>query len=341
MKLHALAALLVALASPVSAASADEPLRIAVLSDIHIYPNGKITPEFIKLAQRLVELKPDAVVITGDSTNGNPGDKVTAGRVKMWWKRLRVAISPLVEAHIPVLPAPGNHDTYREVHRRGYADAFQDLETIAAPWVIHDGRKPFFYSADLGGTHLSLLNIVDQELPAETRAWLTKDLKRAADADIRLAFGHVPMESKMARPSREFIEKFGPVLADGKVAAYVCGHEHLVWDEDVKLADKRRVRQIIVGTASFGYSKKTAFAYKDCYNFPISGATYKHACGRKGEPLVCTMPNGGYSFRLVSEKLYKEERTPAFMLLEVSGKHFEARPQWLNPGSGRIESFAE
>ncbi|MBI3558637.1 MAG: metallophosphoesterase, partial [Deltaproteobacteria bacterium] len=79
---------------PALAGAIDDGSKIVVLSDIHVGAKGQVTPEFRKLIERLVEQKPKAVVLAGDSTDGNPGDHYQIKDVRKWWKALRDAIAP-------------------------------------------------------------------------------------------------------------------------------------------------------------------------------------------------------------------------------------------------------
>src|SRR5687767_10334849 len=81
---------------PASGYDAGQPWKFVVLSDIHVYPDGRVAPAFLKLVERLAtEVKPRLVIITGDSTNGNQGDGRGLQRVRSWWKSLHAALKPL------------------------------------------------------------------------------------------------------------------------------------------------------------------------------------------------------------------------------------------------------
>ncbi|MBI3555505.1 MAG: metallophosphoesterase, partial [Deltaproteobacteria bacterium] len=230
-----------------------------------------------------------------------------------------------------------NHDTYRDVHRQAYEEAFRDLPQLAAPYKINSGGKPpYHYSVDVDDVHLSLLNIVDQQLPKDVASWLKDDLKSAAGARYRFAFGHVPMHSEMGRSNQEFARELGGILTAGRVEAYVAGHEHLIWDENVCFDDQHTIRQLIAGTASFGYHRDPGAAY----NFPLSPAIYHRYCGINGDPLLCRMPNGGYLFKLMPH-IRREAKTPAFMSLEFGGNRYEAHPYWLDPSTQAIAPFGQ
>src|SRR5439155_25265362 len=103
------------------------------LSDLHLPNNAPATLVTKELVAALVELKPRAVVITGDFTNGT----VLGGVGPKWWPTVRAALEPLKTAGIPVLPIPGNHDTYGPRQKAAFAAAWADLAEWAAPIPIH------------------------------------------------------------------------------------------------------------------------------------------------------------------------------------------------------------
>ena len=126
----AIAAMLVFAALPAPAA---EPLRLIVISDVHVSPAGTVAPTFHSAVARIVERRPRFVVIAGDSTNGNKGDHHSPAAIEKWWKALRSALEPLRKAGIPVLPVAGNHDAYRAAHRQGCNRNRRRREACAGP----------------------------------------------------------------------------------------------------------------------------------------------------------------------------------------------------------------
>ena len=91
-----------------------------VMSDIHIYPSGRIPEKFVKMVEHVLSKKPEIVFITGDHTNGNRGDRYDAERISFWYDQLDKALKPLYDAGIIVVPTVGNHDFYELKHQEGY-----------------------------------------------------------------------------------------------------------------------------------------------------------------------------------------------------------------------------
>jgi predicted phosphodiesterase len=260
----------------------------AVLSDLHL-PNPRVAT-VDRTIEGLIALGVRLVIVTGDHTNGSDKVDHRRGRVHAWWASVTDALEPLHDAGIAVLPIAGNHDTYLSWQRDGYEQAFTDLARWAAPFKLNPSarrglaRSPYSYSLDFDGVHFALAHVVDQAIDRDVADWLTDDLAAAANARVRLVFGHVPLFSVIRRPARQFVDRFGPILEHGHADFYVAGHEHITWDETFTLPSGDALRQVTVGCTSGFY----VFS-------PSRAAQQRAACERQGArgTLRCTMPNGG------------------------------------------------
>jgi predicted phosphodiesterase len=325
------------------------PWTFAVMSDIHMpRRNLQVVPELPRAVAAIAALRPRFVVVTGDHTNGGDKDSpATVAASAKWWKVFADQLRPLRDAGIPVLPVAGNHDAYLAGQRAHYAAAFADLAAWAAPLTLNAAvpgggqvmldRPPFSYSVDVDGVHLALAHVVTQGLSREVAAWLADDLAKAAGAKLRLVFGHVPMSSVIAAPSRGFVASFGGLLEAGHAAAYIAGHEHLVWDEDVRLPGGGSLRQVLVGCTSGFYNYAPSAAARErarCQ--PDGGGRY---------PLRCWMPNGGGEFLLAPNKANHgrlvQRHLNSFTLITVDGGAVtEVRPMTVDE-AGRARPFFE
>ena len=311
------------------------PWTFAVLSDIHMpRRNLAVVPELPRAIAAIAGLRPRLVVITGDHTNGGDDDSpATVAASGRWWKVFADQLRPLRDAGIPVLPVAGNHDAYLAGQRAHYAAAFADLAAWAAPLTLNAvvpaggrvmlDRPPFSYSVDVDGVHLALAHVVTQGLHREVAAWLAADLAKATGAKLRMVFGHVPVSSVIQPPSRSFVASFGGLLEAGRAAFYVAGHEHIVWDEDVRLPGGAALRQVLVGCTS-GF-----------YNWaPSPGSRERARCAPdsgKPYPLRCRMPNGGGEFLLLPNRANQgrviQRHLNSFTLITVEdGAVTEVRP---------------
>lgn len=228
------------------------PFRFVILGDIHVSTRAVAPPAFAAVVARVVERAPRFVVIAGDATSGNPGDGHAPETVQSWWEALDAAIAPFAAAGIPVLPIAGNHDSYTAAHRGGYHAAWAGLADRVGPLTLA-GDPPHSYSVRVDGLHLALIRAVDQGIDRDVERWLRADLAAAADAELRLAIGHVPLRSAMGRTSDAFVRQLGGLLIEHGVAAYFAGHEHLVWDDGVDIGSGA-LRQVIVGTPGARYT---------------------------------------------------------------------------------------
>jgi 3',5'-cyclic AMP phosphodiesterase CpdA len=282
----------------------------AIVSDVHVYKSGKVPQSFLTVIARLCELAPRFVVVSGDSTVGNPNDGVPAAEVRAWWQAFATALVPLRDAGIPVLAIAGNHDYYTEVQKAEYCAAFASLpaEIAAVAELTSGGNPPLYYSFDVDGVHISMLHTVDQKLEPEVESWLRSDLEAAAFAGLRLAIGHVPLVSMIGHTSESYKNKLGALLAQGQVAAYFSGHEHLVWDQALDFPHGT-LRQVHVGTGS------------GTYHFPLSPSTYAACCsGDQG-----TIPLTGTRFALLPGT-HQQADTVTLCMVDIDGVKYSVRP---------------
>ena len=322
------------LASLLVGPGAPQQWSFAVLSDLHL-PNPRAAT-VDRTIEGLIALGVRLVIVTGDHTNGSDKVDRRRGRVKAWWASVTDALEPLRDAGIAVLPIAGNHDTYLSWQREGYEQAFVDLERWAAPFQLHLGpglggaRTHYSYSLDVDGVHFALAHVVDQALDRDVASWLTDDLAAAANARLRLVFGHVPLFSVLRRPARQFVDRFGRILEHGHADFYVAGHEHVTWDETFSLPSGEPLRQVTVGCASGFY----VFS-------PSKAAQRRAACERHGEhgTLRCTMPNGG-RFELVRDRSQHmvEHDANTFTVFTVTGNDVQVNPMTVD-GDGGLHAF--
>ncbi|MBI5209189.1 MAG: metallophosphoesterase [Elusimicrobia bacterium] len=270
----------------------------AVISDIHVYTNGTLTPAFKPLVEHLAALRPRFVIMAGDLTSGNEDDDFGLDDVRGWWSALKESLQPLSRAGIPVLPMPGNHDQYRAVHRQGYQEAWAKLRE-ETPSLILDGEPPLYYSFDSGGAHFTLMNVVSRDVDPAMEEWALEDIARASGR-LKLGFGHVPLISVLGRTDADFRDGFGARLARAGLDAYVSGHEHLVWDEKLSYG-LRVLRQLIIGTATATYT------------YPLSRQAYRQHCDKA----TCRMPYARQAFSL-EPGTRQQARKQTFLLVGVS-----------------------
>jgi predicted phosphodiesterase len=304
----------------------------AVISDLHLpNPRARIAEQTIAA---LIAARVRLVVVTGDHTNGSAAEAARRAPDPERWHAVTAALAPLRDAGIPVLPVAGNHDSYAAWHRDGYARAFADLGRWARPLTINAptgkglARPPFSYSVDVDGVHLVLAHVVSQDLDRDVAAWLAADLESALAARHRVVLAHVPLSSVIWTPSARMLATYGTILERGRVGLVIAGHEHVVWDEDVRLPAGGSLRQVLVACSSGFYAYAPSEPAKQ-----RAGCVPVSADGRK-EPMRCTMPNDGGRFELARGRKHRhlQHATNGFTLFTVDGDTITARPQWIDAG---------
>ena len=289
--------------APAASAAAKPAWSFVVISDVHL-PNPKRAVIDKEIAA-IIAMKPRFVVIAGDLTNGNPWNPpaLVAGSI-YWWKVVTAALQPLRDAHIPVLPVAGNHDSYLPGQRAHYKATF-DLATWAAPLVPHGavargelGSPPFSYGIDVDDVHISLVHVVQEWLDKDVASWLADDLDDAAKSRIRIVVSHAPWHTVIAHERPAFETALGNILEAGNTTLYLAGHEHLFWDEDFALPRGGKLHQVMTGCISGWYNygpNKDEIARAHCAKTILPG--------RFDVPtLACAMPHGGGTFTLSRDR---------------------------------------
>jgi len=270
---------------------------IAVLGDVHVTTGSAVPEAFTSVVRAVSALRPRCVVLCGDATSGNPDDGYPIDRVRLWWHAFQGALAPLRASGTPVLVIAGNHDFYTRAHGDGYREAWAELAAWASPLSVA-GAPPLSYSCEVDGFHLSLAHVIDQDIADDVARWLAADLAAAAAAKARICFGHVPLVSAMGHSSTSFGAQLGGLLAAGRATLYLSGHEHLVWDEELKVPGGM-VRQVIVGTPGASYT------------YPLRPDLVERYCtGARG-----TLPGSGVVFALDPATGHQVQQV-AFILLE-------------------------
>lgn len=294
--------------------------RFAIVTDVHIYSSGRVPQDFSTLIEQLRALSPRFLITSGDATVGNPADGVPAEKVRSWWQAYLGAINPLISDGVGHLAIAGNHDYYTPAQRSEYGVAFADMADRFTDIALITGKPPLYYSFDLDGVHFTMLHTVDQSIEDEVEAWLREDLASPAarEAALRLCIGHVPLVSMMGKTSESYRDRLGSLLAEGGVAAYFSGHEHLTWDQELRVGGGS-LRQIHIGTSS------------GTYHFPIKKSAYEAA----GADRVLTMPYTGTRFSVTLNKkdgFYYQDDKVCCCVVEIDDTTYDVRHLTLRDG---------
>ena len=233
------------------------PTRFIHISDLQLGHMGEVTDNdrrVRRLVERVAAEEPDFVVHSGDHIAGAVNDDpAEAYRVQKMWADYHRAMTP-VRARCPVISALGNHDQV------GAAPSNEE-------YCRQTGRadKPTYYSTTIGAVHLIVLDVVMGRhrggFPSGTAQarWLRRDLARPRRARCTVAVGHYPIFVTpwyYDGPDASLIynEHTGaagdllPLLLDGGVDLYLCGHLHVY-----ERSRHPRLTQLVAGAMEIAY----------------------------------------------------------------------------------------
>ena len=227
-------ACLLALASMSMPALGAVALRIAVISDLNgSYGSTRYDSAVDDAVKRILELKPDLVISTGDMVAGQRRPHLSRVEIERMWSAFHAHVSdPFAEAGIPLAVTPGNHDgsAYHgfELERRVYAD--QWLPRKPALEFVDDRHYPFYFAFSAGNVlFISLDATTVGHLPHAQMDWLQQLLeKHGAGFERRVAFSHVPLWPFARGRESEYIgdPALEQLLTEANVDLYLSGHHH-------------------------------------------------------------------------------------------------------------------
>jgi len=193
---------------------------IAQISDLHLTASGELyegVVDTFAYARAAIETlnklepRPDALVVTGDvSDGGDPSE-------------YEVARSLFSDLAMPVFPCPGNHD-----HRENFRFAFRDLEFIPQNGPLH-------YVAQIADVTLIHLDCTvpgkhHGDLDPYGLVWLRKALAASQQHPTLVAMHHHPFDSgvgKLDVYKNNACDQIQEVLSDfDHVQRIIFGHVH-------------------------------------------------------------------------------------------------------------------
>lgn len=226
-----LAGLLILIAIPMAGAT---DLRVAVISDLNgAYGSADYEPDVRAAVARIIGLKPDLVLSTGDMIAGQRRPHLPRPQIERMWQSFHTLVSgPLAAANIPLAVTPGNHDgsAYRgfESERAIYAEQWNARRPVLE--FIDQTGYPFHYAFTSGDTlFVSLDATTTGHLPAEQTAWLEDLLEQHGPSfRRRVVFTHLPLWPFAQGREREYIgdPALQRILEDTEVDLFVSGHHH-------------------------------------------------------------------------------------------------------------------
>jgi 3',5'-cyclic AMP phosphodiesterase CpdA len=233
--LSAALALLAALLLLAGAArAAAPPLRVVVVSDLNgDYGSTEYEATVDGAVRRIVTLRTDLVISTGDMVAGQRRPHLTRVEVEAMWRAFHRHVSePLAKAGIPLAVTPGNHDGSAypgfKLERHIYGEQWQARRPAVA--FVDAAHYPYYYAFAVADVlFVSLDATTLGELAPEQMGWLRELLSRQGGGyRQRIVFSHVPLWPFTQGREREFIgdPALERLLRDARVDLYLSGHHH-------------------------------------------------------------------------------------------------------------------
>lgn len=215
-------------------ATAGPGIRVAVISDLNgSYGSAHYGPAVDDAISRIIGLKPDLVISTGDMVAGQRIPHLSRAGVERMWDAFHAHVSdPLQAAGIPLAVTPGNHDASAyagfRLERRIFAE--QWLPRRPALQYLDDNRYPYHYAFSLDEIlFISLDATTSGQLPEAQMAWLDNLLEKHGPAHRRrVVFSHLPLWPLARGREHEFVGDPGlqALLEASGVELYLSGHHH-------------------------------------------------------------------------------------------------------------------
>lgn len=225
---------LLCLPTGAGSAPAATALRIAVISDINGRYGTTSYHQRVPVAlERLIALKPDLVLSTGDMVAGQrPSPMLNQAEIDAMWQSFdRNVRAPLQQAGIPLLMTPGNHDASAYPGFKRERDTYSRVQAAHPPDLppLPGGEYPFHYAVVVDNVLLiSLDATASGPLPPRQLTWLQQQLATAGDYQAVVMFGHLPLQPITRGRERDVITDAALeslLTATGK-AIYLSGHHH-------------------------------------------------------------------------------------------------------------------
>jgi len=213
----------------------DEGLpRVAVVSDLNgSYGTVGASRHVDAAIDRLIDLRPDIVLCTGDMIAGQRhAPRLDRQRLDAMWAAFHEQVTDrLARAGIPFAPAPGNHDASAANAFTLEREVFEEQWSGKPPAVrfIDRAHYPFHYAFVLDEVLFIGLDATRVgPLSESQRLWLRNLLQANRDLKARIVFGHLPNWPVAVGREKEFLgdRDFEAVLREGEASLYLSGHHH-------------------------------------------------------------------------------------------------------------------
>ena len=209
-------------------------LRVAVISDLNgAYGSTEYAAAVGHAVARIVALKPDLVISTGDMVAGQRRPHLSRSDVEGMWQAFHAHVTvPLAAAGIALAVTPGNHDGsgYQgfELERAIFAEQWQPRRP--ALQFVDAGDYPFNYAFSAGEVLFLAVDATKVgHLSDPQMAWIEATLDRHGPRyRWRVVFSHLPVWPFAKGREREVIgdPALQELLRRADVELYLSGHHH-------------------------------------------------------------------------------------------------------------------
>lgn len=203
--------------------------RVVVISDLNgSYGSTEYGPAVHAAIARIVELRPAAVLSTGDMV---AGQSPRAPHREMWRAFHEAVTDRFARAGLPFAVSPGNHDASAYSRFTSERYVFIDEWSRRKPELdyIDDSHYPLRYAFRIGSAvFLSLDATTSGPLSEEQRAWVRNILERTRDDGPHVAFGHVPLYPFTRGRETQYLgdEQLEAIFREFGVDLVLSGHHH-------------------------------------------------------------------------------------------------------------------
>ncbi len=198
-----------------------KPFLLAQVSDLHVKARGELSYKVVDTAAMLracvehlagLDPRPDAVVLTGDLTDGGLPEE---------YAELRSLLAPLT---MPLYLIPGNHDSHGALRAAFPDHAYLRQSPRVAQYAIED------HPLRIVAADTVIPGETGGELCEERLAWLDRALAQAPDRATVVIMHHPPFTTFIEHMDRHGLRDPARLEAvirrHPQVEALLCGHVH-------------------------------------------------------------------------------------------------------------------
>ena len=203
--------------------------RFAIISDLNnSYGSVQYGSDVKTAVSKLIDLKPDVVLSTGDMV---AGQKSGLDYKAMWSGFHEVVTLPLQKSNIPFAVTVGNHDGSAYAKFENERSIFVEEFKSYKPKLNYsdDSNYPLFYSFELGEIlFLSIDSTLVGPLGLLQMNMLEKELNSHASKKFKVVFTHVPLFhfAQVNENESYFDLNLVSLLERHGVDLYLTGHHH-------------------------------------------------------------------------------------------------------------------